>query len=139
MPVLAGVTPELVATLYPSAPPVSDSDVQGSSDWVEGQLTGPPPPADILRYRELQRAISAYALYLRTTGTAAGSQASAVTQGSITKSFTIGPIKIDRQTADLESIAASLTTSAEEWLEIAGRHLAGAGILTAYAFPGTAR
>ncbi|ULH17355.1 DUF4054 domain-containing protein (plasmid) [Deinococcus sp. KNUC1210] len=142
MSVLLDVTPQVVATLYPQAPAVTDEDVQAASDWAAREMRALGwvlPLADTPEWRELRRAISAYALYLATSGGAASGRGKASTQSAVTKSITFGSIKIDRAAANVENIAESLVTSSLEWLEIAGRHLSGAGLALGWGFPGTAR
>ncbi|GGR16753.1 DUF4054 domain-containing protein [Deinococcus ruber] len=141
MAVLLGVSFQVVATLYPKAPAVSDEDLQSASDWAEREMRRsgwPLPLADTLEYRELQRAISAYALYLATSGDAASGRAKASTQAAVLKSITFGSIKVDRTAANVETIAESLATSSLEWLDIAERHLGRAG-LAVVVFAGAAR
>lgn len=140
MAVLGNVTDSLVAKLFPLAPPISKDDIQGASDWAELEAAGQVLPASgTPQFRELQRAVSAYALYLATGGGAASQYGNAVSQASAVKSFTIGPIKIERATSDTEKVGESLALSAAEWLAIAGRHLAAAGLSGGWCFPGASR
>jgi len=142
MAVLGKVTESVVARLFPLAPLISKDDLQGASDWAEEQLERfgtPLPETGTRQLRELQRAVSAYALYLATGGGAASQYGNAMSQASAVKSFTIGPIKIERATSDTEKVGESLATSAAEWLDIATRHLGGVGTATFSAFAGVAR
>ena len=138
--ILGGVSPDKVAELYPLAPAVSKKDVQAGSDWAEGELGAETPPAPETRqYRELQRAVAAYALYLATAGQAASLRLSSTAASGAVKSIQLGTLKLERAAVNTEAVAAGARVSASEWLEIAGRHLAGAGIGGVWAFPGASR
>lgn len=139
---LAGMSTDQVVDLYPAAPPVSDSDLQAASDWAEGEIERDGltlPAVNSRQERELKRAIAAYALYLGAGGAAAASRLTSTAGAGAVKSISLGTLKLERTAVNTEAVAAGMATSAGEWLEIAGRHLAGAGLVGGWAFPGASR
>ena len=139
---LPAISTNFVTQLFPAAPAVTTQDLQAAADWAEEQveLAGAATPvADTRQWRELRRAVAAYALYLATGGRAASSRLSVTAGSGAVKSVQLGTLKLERAAVNTEALAQGMATSAEEWLAIAGRHLAGAGIIVGYAFPGAAR